>query len=384
MKADGPSLLSGGQSGEVCRPVRIVERSWLPVLCALLQTLSVGTGDAEPAAGWAAVAFVLVGLASGLALRWRDRAALGTLAVVTVGFVLQVALGGPALPVCVTVMMYVVGRGAASRVDGRDRPFRWTATALVAGLLGVVGALLVFGHPDPAAPFGLVTVSAGLAGLLLALRSSRDEERRRELLTAERMRIARDLHDIVGHGLSAVTVQAGAARMAVAAGATAEATDSLAAIESAGRGMLREVRWLVGLLREEGGRPVLADVAELVGNARRSGLEVVLSVSGDLESVPPVAGEAAYRVVQEALTNVLRHGGRRAEVRVRVDDALDLRIIDAGESGAERAAGTAYVEGNGVRGMRERAGAVGGTLHAGPSPDGGWTVRALLPLGRRS
>lgn len=365
--------------------MQIVRRSWLPILCALLQTVSVGTGDADPATGVAGVVFLLVGLASGLALWWRDRAPLATLAAVTVGFVLQVAVGGPALPVGVTVMMYVVGRGAASRVDGRDRPFRWTATAMVAGLVGVVGALLLSGHPDPAAPFGLATVAAGLGGLLLALRSARDEERRRELLAAERMRIARDLHDIVGHGLGAVTVQAGAARMAVAAGATAEATESLAAIESAGRGMLREVRWLVGLLREEGGHPVVADVSELVGNARRSGLEVVLSVSGDLESVPPVAGEAAYRIVQEALTNVLRHGGGcAAEVRVAVDDALDLRIIDRGEDGADRAAAANFVEGNGVRGMRERAGAAGGTLQAGPSPDGGWTVRALLPLGRRS
>ena len=365
--------------------MRIVRRSWVPVLCALVQLVSVGTGDADPATGMAAVVFSLLGVASGVALFWRDRHPLGTLAAVTVGFVLQVAVGGPALPVCVTVMMYVVGRGAASRVDGRDRPFLWTATAMVAGLLGVVGVLVLSGHPDPAAPFGLLTVAAGLGGLLLALRSARDEERRRELLAAERMRIARDLHDIVGHGLGAITVQAGAARMAVAAGAEADATESLAAIESAGRGMLREVRWLVGLLREDGGHPVVADVPELVGNARRSGLEVALSVSGDLESVPPVAGEAAYRIVQEALTNVVRHGGGgAADVRVAVDDALDLRIIDHREDGADREGAAKFVEGNGVRGMRERAAAAGGTLQAGPSPDGGWTVRALLPLGRRS
>jgi signal transduction histidine kinase len=375
--------LSDHLCGEVSL-VRIVRRWWLPVLCALVQLVSVGTGDADPATGTAGVAFALLGVASGLALLWRHRHPLATLAAVTVGFVLQVAVGGPAPPVCVTVMMYVVGRGAASRADGRDRPFLWTAAAMVAGLLGVVGVLVISGHPDPAAPFGLLAVAAGLAGLLLALRSARVEERRRELLAAERMRIARDLHDIVGHGLGAITVQAGAARMAVAAGAEADATESLAAIESAGRGMLREVRWLVGLLREEGGRPVAADVPELVGNARRSGLEVALSVSGDLECVPPVAGEAAYRIVQEALTNVVRHGdGGAADVHVTVDDALDLRIIDHGEDGADRGA-VKFVEGNGVRGMRERAAAAGGTLQAGPSRDGGWTVRALLPLGRRS
>lgn len=365
--------------------MRIVRRWWLPVLCALVQIVSVGTGDADPPTGMAGVAFALLGVASGLVLLWRHQHPLVTLAAVTAGFVLQVAVGGPAPPVCVTVMMYVVGRGAASRGDGGDRPFLWTATAMVAGLLGVVGALVLSGHPDPAAPFGLLTVAAGLVGLLLALRSARVEEQRRELLAAERMRIARDLHDIVGHGLGAITVQAGAARMAVAAGAEADATESLAAIESAGRGMLREVRWLVGLLREEGGRPVVADVPELVGNARRSGLEVALSVSGDLECVPPVAGEAAYRIVQEALTNVVRHGGGGAvDVRVTVDDALDLRIIDHGEDGDDRGGAAKFVEGNGVRGMRERAAAAGGTLQAGPSPEGGWSVRALLPLGRRS
>jgi signal transduction histidine kinase len=282
-------------------------------------------------------------------------------------------------------MMYVVGRGAASRVEGRDRPFRWTATAMVAGLSGVVGALLVFGDPDTAGPFGLLTVVAGLVGLLVALRSARDEQRRRELLTAERMRIARDLHDIVGHGLGAITVQAGAARMAVAAGAPADATESLTAIESAGRGMLREVRWLVGLLREEGDHPVVADVAELVNNARRSGLEVALSVTGDLESVPPVAGEAAYRIVQEALTNVLRHGGGgAADVSVTVDAALDLRVTDHGVDGADGPSTAEFYEGNGIRGMRERASAAGGTLQTGPSPNGGWAVRALLPMGGRS
>ena len=366
--------------------MQIVRRSWLPVLCALSQLVSVGTGDADPATGMAAVVFALLGLASGLALVWRDRAPLATLAAVTVGFVLQVAVGGPVLPVCVTVMMYVVGRGAASRVDGRDRPFRATAAALVAGLLGVVGALLLSGHPDPAAPFGLLTVAAGLVGLLLALRSARDEERRRELLAAERMRIARDLHDIVGHGLGAVTVQAGAARMAVAAGATADATESLAAIESAGRGMLREVRWLVGLLREEGG-------PSGAGRRRRAGGERpalrprgrAQCLGGPGRACQPVAGEAAYRIVQEALTNVLRHGGNgAADVRVTVDDAIDLRVVDHGEGGADRAAAAPSVEGNGVRGMRERAAAAGGTLQVGPSPDGGWTVRALLPLGRRS
>jgi signal transduction histidine kinase len=180
--------------------------------------------------------------------------------------------------------------------------------------------------------------------------------------------------------MGAITVQAGAARMAVAAGAVDDATRSLRDIEAAGRDVLQEVRWLVSLLREEEDHPTLLHVPDLVGSARRSGLDVAFDVDGDLSRVPAGAGEAAYRIVQEALTNVLRHSRRKeALVSISVADALAIDILDRGEVVDQP---TDIEEGNGVRGMRERADAAGGMLTAGRQSDGRWSVHAELPLGR--
>jgi signal transduction histidine kinase len=363
----------------------VVDRMWLPVLCALLQAVAVSTGARHSDTDAASGLFTLIGVASGLALVARHRAPLATLAVAGVGYVLQVLVNGPALPAAVAVMTCVVARGAAPSETSGGRPLRLTVAALCGGVASVVVPLAATGYVDEAGPYGFVTLTAGLAGLLVSLYASRELERRRELLAAERLRIARDLHDIVGHGLGAITVQAGAARMAIAAGADDDATRSLTAIEAAGRGVLREVRWLVGLLREDGEHPGIGAVVDLVGNARRCGLDVTFSVAGDLDQVRADAGEAAYRILQEALTNVLRHaGGCGADVVVRVHDDLDLCIGNCA-AGVPAQDADSPVDGNGVRGMRERAGAVGGSLQAGPTPDGsGWTVRARLPLGRRS
>jgi signal transduction histidine kinase len=214
----------------------------------------------------------------------------------------------------------------------------------------------------------------------MALKAGRDQQRRNELVMAERRRIARELHDVVGHGLGAITVQAGAARMAVAAGASDHATRSLLDIEAAGRDVLQEVRWLVSLLREDEKHHAMLDVPNLVGKARRSGLDVALDVDGDLSAVPATAGEAAYRILQEALTNVLRHADRKeAVVSIKVTDALALEIRNCSECVGPA---PGIQGGNGLRGMRERALAVGGMLSTGRTPDGSWSVRAELPLGR--
>jgi signal transduction histidine kinase len=135
---------------------------------------------------------------------------------------------------------------------------------------------------------------------------------------------------------------------------------------------------LVGLLRQDSERPVLADIRDLVGNARRSGLEVELTVAGNLDAVAADTGETAYRIVQEALTNVLRHSGTHAAaVDVHLGDAQQVAIVDAG-SDEERV--TEFVEGNGVKGIRERVAAVSGTVQIGRQSDGHWLVNATLPL----
>jgi signal transduction histidine kinase len=358
--------------------IGLVAMALLPVGCALLQTVSVGTGLPDRSPGSAAVA-ALLGVASGVALFARGRAPFVVLAATVAGYLAQVLVGGPALPVAVSVMAFVVARGYTTEGRSPAQSPSLIAVALLGGLIGVVAPLLMAGLGSEAAAYGLMCSVAGAAGLVMALKSGRDQQRRNELVMAERLRIARELHDVVGHGMGAITVQAGAARMAVAAGALDDAAQSLLDIEAAGRGVLQEVRWLVSLLREQEHHQVL-DIPDLVGDARRSDLDVTLTVVGDLSDVPATAGEAAYRIVQEALTNVLRHAPRKeAVVSIRVADTLDLEILNRSEAvgpppGVE--------EGNGLRGMRERAIAAGGVLSAGTTATGRWAVHAELPLGR--
>jgi signal transduction histidine kinase len=152
---------------------------------------------------------------------------------------------------------------------------------------------------------------------------------------------------------------------------------ALQSIEDAGRMVLRDVRWTVGLLREGEDRPQLPDVRGLVETARRSGLDVSFNEEGNLAAASPEVGEVAYRVVQEAITNVLRHSdARSASVRLAVGREVEVEVCDQGSAGA---GGTRV--GNGLRGMRERVAAVGGRLEAGPLPSAGWAVRVALPAG---
>jgi signal transduction histidine kinase len=243
------------------------------------------------------------------------------------------------------------------------------------GLVLTAVALAISGNAFLAAPFGLVLLAAAFVGQVRYTRAIHEMTRRQEVIVAERLRLARDLHDVVGHGMGAITVQAGAARLAVAAGDVTAATQSLLSIETAGRGVLREVRWLVGLLREDNGRRDLVDIPDLVSAARRSGMEVELQIVGDLPGKGSDTGEAAFRIVQEALTNVLRHsGGNPARVLIQVNREVSIVVHNELAAPAPDP-----VEGNGLRGLRERAAAIGGHVLLGPDADG-WAVRATLPL----
>jgi signal transduction histidine kinase len=168
--------------------------------------------------------------------------------------------------------------------------------------------------------------------------------------------------------------------MALAAGAAQDADRALRTIEDAGRAVLRDVRWMVGLLRDDAERAGLRDVASLVGTARRSGLSVELDEEGELTAASDDAGEAAYRIVQEALTNVVRHsGGQHVRVHVGVRGGeVAIEVRDEGSPAAD------VEPGHGLTGMQERVAALGGHLRAGPDPGGGWTVSALLPLQGRA
>lgn len=198
----------------------------------------------------------------------------------------------------------------------------------------------------------------------------------------ERARIAREMHDVVAHGLSVIVVQADGAGYASAKDPEV-AVETLARIGATGRESLTEMRRLLGLLRggDSGVRPQpgLADVTHLVTDARATGARVDADLPEPWPTVPEGAGLAAYRIVQEALTNVRKHAGPDAEVTVRVGveaGAIAIEVLDDGRGGAAASDGA----GLGMLGMRERAAARGGTLEAGPAPGGGFAVSARIPL----
>jgi signal transduction histidine kinase len=200
----------------------------------------------------------------------------------------------------------------------------------------------------------------------------------------ERLRIARDLHDVVGHGLSAIAVQSGTARVALDAGDLGAVRTALGHVEATSRAAMREMRSMVGVLRERAADALEADLGlaglpALVEQAGRAGVRASLEWAGDPAQVPPVVGRCAYRVVQEALTNVLRHApGAAATVRLEARDGW-LRV-EVTDRGATRAGPAPAPGGHGLVGMRERVELLHGTVQAGPVDGGGWLVRASLPL----
>ena len=217
------------------------------------------------------------------------------------------------------------------------------------------------------------------------------EETARRRAGDERLRIARELHDSLTHSISVIKVQAGVA-VHLARKRGEEVPEALLAIQEASRDATRELRATLDVLRtgtaDAGGDDPPASgldrLDELVERARAAGIPATVCVSGDERSLPAEVDRAAYRIVQEALTNVGRHAGRPATVSVRLDyrpDALAVQVDDDGLATTT----TAQVPGTGLIGMRERVTTLGGRLRAEPRPEGGFTVRAELPAdGARS
>lgn len=202
----------------------------------------------------------------------------------------------------------------------------------------------------------------------------------------ERTRIARELHDVVAHSMSVMVVQAGAARRVLDRnpGQTAEA---LEAIEATGRQAMTEMRRLLGVLRDsgEGARirapqPSMAELRALVEQFADAGLPVTLSVDGDERDLPAGVALSAYRIVQEALTNSLKHAGPAAAVEVRVRYEDDEVVVEVLDDGRGVVAATSSTAGHGLVGMRERVDVCGGELRTGPRAGGGFGVRARLPV----
>jgi signal transduction histidine kinase len=246
------------------------------------------------------------------------------------------------------------------------------------------------GNPRSTVPFMVVT----LVVMLLVRRVVGDRERRaqlaererdvvaREAVVEERARIARELHDAIAHNVSMMVLQAGAERR-VLDGTNRSTGEVLGTIERIGRGALTEMRRLVGMLRSDAADPLtpqpgLDDLPTLVAQVSEAGLPVELRVDGDRRELPVGIELSAYRIVQEALTNALKHAGEaRASVHVRYGpDSLELEIVDDG-AGAQTPVASG---GHGLAGMHERVTLYGGRLDAGRRPSGGFAVRVLLPI----
>jgi signal transduction histidine kinase len=226
-----------------------------------------------------------------------------------------------------------------------------------------------------------VFVHARRQSVALASRNAALQRQAEQATAAERSRIARELHDIVAHHLSVIVLQAAGVR---ASGKPADAT--LEKIENSARQALAETRRLLGVLRdpdEETGlapQPGIGDLAALAASVRAAGLPVRLAIDGDLAALPATVDVSVYRIVQEALTNVLKHAGP-ARADVTIDCGQDAVTIEVTDDGAAEPGHQAPAGGHGLAGMRERAAVFGGELAAGPRPGGGYAVRARLPLG---
>ncbi|MEH0421660.1 sensor histidine kinase [Streptomyces sp. B21-083] len=301
---------------------------------------------------------------------WRDR--LRTVLWLEV----RMALGVVAMGASVWLPMTTVGlvlAATASRPD--DNPFvpvaqpSWVYALLSPlPLLALYGVVVGLGE--------LVTaVARRLLGPSPSERLAALEERTEQLL--ERNRIARELHDSIGHALTVAVVQAGAAR---AAGDPAFTDRALDAIEETGRAALEDLERVLGVLRESGGpassRPALTETDRLLESARLSGAKVDIEVTGPLDGVPGPVSREGYRILQESLTNVLRHAGA-VPVRVRIGVANDTLALEVRNPLTAAIPGPG--RGSGLRGIRERASLLGGRARTGPD-EGDWQVHVELPL----
>jgi signal transduction histidine kinase len=360
------------------------------VLVGLTEVWFLAAGDRLPGS--------LAVLALGLPLAWRRRAPLASALAVFATVVATVLLVVPIdhviffIPVLV-LALYSLGAYASTR---------GAAVGLAFALVAVW--IATFADEGPGVDnlfFGLVVAGAPwLAGRMVRRRTEQavtlalhaqelersQDEREQAAVGAERARIARELHDIIAHSVSVMTIQAGAVETVLDTD-PGKARTAAAAIRRTGQQAQTDLRRLLGVLRqepgEEGGfapQPGLADLEELVESVRRAGMDVRLDVEGAPRPLQPAVDLSAFRVIQEALTNTLKHGrASTASVGVRYEaDVLAIEVVDDGTSAGSDG------DGHGLLGMRERLALYGGQLEYGHQPTGGFRVRALLPVDGQS
>jgi signal transduction histidine kinase len=324
-----------------------------------------------------------------LPLLLRRRFPLGAPTVVFVVLALEALVAGDAVTHAEANAIALI---AAFGIAGSH----WDArSALTGAAIGYAALAIIVLSDRPAlegaVPVVVLTAVAWVIGRALGDRGRRaaDLEARAQRLeraheaavAGERATIARELHDVIAHSVSVMTVQAGAARLLLDEDPS-RARASLLAVEETGRQALGEMRRMLGILRGDEHetrltpQPGISDMESLVAHIRGAGLPVDVVVYGDPKALPPGVDLAAYRVVQEALTNTLKHAGAaRAEVSIRYGDhALELAVLNDGHVTPNGRVG------HGLIGMRERVTLYGGEFQAGPRSEGGYAVRATLPL----
>jgi signal transduction histidine kinase len=338
--------------------------------------------------GWAALLLIELSVLPLALRRWRPLLVLAT--TLAAAIVADLWFSGFLLPGPV-VALYTVAAHCERRVA--------LAAAALTGVALVIPATAGKGVSSAgfaAAMYAAFTVAWALGDNLRTRRAylvevearaerleREREEQARRAVAAERARIARELHDVISHNVSVMVVQAAAGRD-VFESRPERAREALGSIESIGREALVELRRLLGVVSaagesEEAGfspQPGLARLPELLEQVGAGGLRVRLTVSGQARGLPAGVDLSAFRIVQEALTNTLKHAhASRAHVSVRYSDTgLEVEVLDDGIAGAPAGGG------RGIVGMRERAALVGGELSAGPRPAGGFGVRARMPL----
>jgi signal transduction histidine kinase len=341
-----------------------------------------------------------LGAAATLPVAVRRQWPVPVLAVVTTAVAVLTAIGRAQLDLDLMLAMAAYTVAVTGRRPVAVAALAGTETVLITGLIAAAAGT---GGPVETAHSVLTAGALWFVGDSVrerrryraeeeALRREKEAERGRVAVREERVRIARELHDVVAHTLSVVTFQAGVGRK-VGATRPAEALTALRAVEVTGRGALEELRRILGLLREDDGEsaslapaPGVGDLAELAGTVRAAGIGVTLAVTGDVAALPPAASLTAYRIVQEALTNVVKHApGATATARVQASRDGVLITVDNGTGNAEpKAPGPGESARHGLVGMTERAAVFGGTLDAGPVTGGGFQVTAFLPLASQS
>jgi len=358
------------------QPPRRVWRDWL--LTGSLVPTAILEGIFREHLVWRPVA-VLFGVGAALILLWRRTrpfevviAAFGALIVLNfVSLLSDHASVGLYMMICVVLLPYSLFRWGSGREIGIGMVFILVALflGLAVDYTGLVDSL--FGS--------MFLLFPGTLGAAVRYRSSSRIRELDQVRLREREQLARELHDTVAHHVSAIAIRAQAGRV-VAATDPGAAMDALVVIEAEASRTLAEMRTMVAGLRADGAAALAPQpgVADLERLARSTGLLVDLDLFGDLDDLGPSVEAAIYRIAQESITNAVRHArdATRIDVRVAADaDCVRLTIRDDGEAGA------AGPVGYGLVGMTERATLLGGSFEAGPGPDQGWTVEAVLPKG---